>query len=191
MVWARRGPSTICLACYHPAASSTAAAGPVHFDDPCSCRLAGPHGANHVRPRPGRARGTPHLRLKPLSGDKSTAPRKLDALGDAAKLQFADCVTRYSHADWERKQKAEPACHAAMRYITIGGPSALPSDFLLCYPSHKRPSLSDIQELAGRGRLHTADDDIVLLVRDTTPPPTTSDEPVSYTHLTLPTTPYV
>ena len=46
--------------------------------------------------------------------------------------------------------------------------STLPPDFLACYPSHKRLSLSDIQELAGMGRLHTTDDDIVLLVRNPT-----------------------
>ena len=55
----------------------------------------------------------------------------------------------------------------------------LPPDSLSCYPSHERPSLSDICELAGRGRLHTTDDDIVLLVRNRTPPLTTSDEPSS------------
>ena len=59
-----------------------------------------------------------------------------------------------------------------MRYITIGWPSALPPDVLSCYPSHQRPSLSDNQELAGEGRLHTTDDDIVLLVRNPTPSPT-------------------
>ena len=66
-----------------------------------------------------------------------------------------------------------------MRYIVIGRPSAVPIDFLSCYHSHKRPSLSDIQELAGKGRLHTTDDDVVLLVRNPTPPPKTSDEPGS------------
>ena len=55
--------------------------------------------------------------------------------------------------------------------ITIRRSSALPPDFLSCYPSHQRPSLSDIQELAGKGQLHTTDDDIVLLVRNSTPPP--------------------
>ena len=66
-----------------------------------------------------------------------------------------------------------------MRYIPIGRPSALPPDFLACYPSHKRPSLSDIQELAGKGRLHSTDDDIILLVRNPTLPPTRSDKPNS------------
>ena len=107
---------------------------------------------------------TPFLRLTPPPGGTPTAPTKLDALGDVAELQFADPVVRYLHADWEREQQAEPTCYAAMRYITIGWPSALPPDFLSCYPSRKRPSLSDIQELAGTGRIHTTND-IVLLVR--------------------------
>ena len=67
-----------------------------------------------------------------------------------------------------------------MRYITIGRPSALPPDLLSCYPSHKRPSLSGIQELAGKERLHTTDDDIVLLICNPTPPPKTPDEPSSW-----------
>ena len=66
-----------------------------------------------------------------------------------------------------------------MRYVSIGRPSALSPDFLACYPSHKRPSLSDIKELAGKDRLHTTDDDIVLLVRNPTLPPTRSDKPNS------------
>ena len=78
--------------------------------------------------------GTPLLRLPPPPGDTPTAPTKLDALGDAAELQFADYVARYSHADWEREQRAEPTCHAAMRCITIGRPSALPPDFCRATP---------------------------------------------------------
>ena len=50
---------------------------------------------------------------------------------------------------------------------------------LACYLSHTRPSLSDIQELAGKGRLPTTDDDIVPLVRNPTLPSTSSDKPNS------------
>ena len=89
-------------------------------------------------------------------------------------MQFTDSGAHYSHADWEREQQAEPKCHASMHYITIGRPPALPPDFLSCYPSRKRPSFSDIQELAGTGRLQTTDD-IVLLVRNPTPPPTSAE----------------
>ena len=123
--------------------------------------------------------GAPLLRFTPSSGNTPTTPTRSGAIDDAAKLWFADSVARYSHADWKREQHAEPTCHATIRYISIGRPSALPPDVLACYPSHKRPSLSDIQELAGKGRLHTTDDDIVLLVRNPTLLPTRSDKPNS------------
>ena len=97
---ARRGPSAIFRTSYNPAASPTAAADPADRRDPCSCRLAGPHGATTVRPRPRRAcTGTPLLRLTPSPGDTPTAYTRSDALGDAAELRFADSVARYSHAD--------------------------------------------------------------------------------------------
>ena len=84
-VRARRAPSAIFQTRYNPAASPTAAAGSAHRRDPCSCRLAGPHGATTVRPRPCRAyMGTPLLRLTPSSGDTPTAYTRSDALGDAA-----------------------------------------------------------------------------------------------------------
>ena len=56
---------------------------------------------------------------------------------------------------------------------------ALPPDLLAGYPSHKRSSLSGIQELAGKGRVQTTDDDVVLLVRKPTLPPTRYDKPNS------------
>ena len=57
-----------------------------------------------------------------------------------------------------------------MRYMAISPPSVLLDDFVSCHPSHQRPSLSDIQDLADKGRLYTTDDDIALLVRNPTPP---------------------
>ena len=86
---------------------------------------------------------------------------------------------RYSHADWKREQHAEMTCYGTIRYISIDRPSALPPDFLAFYPSFNRPSISDFQVLAGKGRLHTSDDDIVLLVRNPTLRPTSSDKPNS------------
>ena len=85
--------------------------------------------------------GTPLLRLTPPLGDTTPAPPKLDALGDDDELQFADSAVRYSHADWEREQQAEPTCHVDMRYSTTGRPSALPTDVWSCYPSHNQPPL--------------------------------------------------
>ena len=91
-------------------------------------------------------------------------------------LLISSRVIRVPIGSKEQDQHAESTCHATMRYISIGRPSVLPPDSLTCYPSHKRPSLSDIQELAGNGRLHTTDDDIVLLVLNPTLPPTRSDK---------------
>ena len=102
--------------------------------------------------------GTPLLRLPSTPGDTPTAPTKLDALDDVDELQFAHSVARFSRTGWEREHQVEPTCHAAVRFITIGRPPALPPDFLSCYPSHKRFSFSDTQELANRGRIHSTDD---------------------------------
>ena len=103
--------------------------------DPCSCRLAGPHGATTVRPRPRRAyMGTPLLRLTPSLGGTPTAYTSADALRNAVELRFADSVARYSHSDWKREQHAEPTCHAMMRYVSIGRPSVLPPDIFGVLP---------------------------------------------------------
>ena len=123
--------------------------------------------------------GTPLLQLWPSPGNTLTTPTMSDAPDAAVELRFADSVARDSHADWKREQHAEPTCHATVRYISIVRPSTLPPDVLACYPLHERPSLSDILELAGKGRLHTTDDDVVLLVRNPTLPQTRSDKPSS------------
>ena len=94
----------------------------------------------------------------------------MDALGAAAELHFSDPAARYSHADWEREQDAEPTCYAVIQYILPGPVFALPTDVLARFSSHQRPSFSEIQELAGKGRLHTTDEDIAL-VRNPTPAP--------------------
>ena len=62
-----------------------------------------------------------------------------------------------------------PRHHALHHYRPAVGPAT--RLFLSCYPSHQSPSLSDIQELAGKVRLRTTDDDIALLVRNPPPPP--------------------
>ena len=123
--------------------------------------------------------GTPLLRLSSSPDVPSATKTDLDPLGAAAESQFGDSAARYSHADWAREQQAERACHAAMRYIALGRPPSLPDEFLSSFPSHQRPSFSEIQELAGKGRLHTTYHVIVLLVRQPTPqPPSDSQHPV-------------
>ena len=79
-----------------------------------------------------------------------------------AELHFGDSAACYSHA--EREQRAEPACYGAMQYIFLGQPLALPTEVIARFPSHQHPPFSEIQELAGKGRLHTTEGDIVLLV---------------------------
>ena len=69
--------------------------------------------------------GTPLLRPTPLVDDTTLVPLKLDAPDDAAELQFADSVARYSRADWKREQQAERTDHAAMRYSTVGPASRI------------------------------------------------------------------
>ena len=111
---------------------------------------------------------TPRLRLLSTPGDTPTVSTKLDTLGQVNELQFEDSA-RFSHADWEREQQAELTCLAAMRYISISRPQALPPDIVTWYLSHKRPSFSDEQELNPNGRLHKPDDDIVFPTGN--PPP--------------------
>ena len=133
---------------------------------PCSCNLA------PVRTVPipsDRDRAEPvafYILILPPSPDAPSATTAgLDALGASAELQFGESVARYSHADWAREQQAESAYHAAMRYIILGRPPALRTDFLSCFPSHQRPSFSEIQDFAGKGRLHTTGDGPIMLVR--------------------------
>ena len=57
-------------------------------------------------------------------------------------------------------------------YRPVVGPAGR---VLACHPSHKHPFLLDIQDIVGKSRPHTTDDDIVLLVRSPTLPPTKSD----------------
>ena len=59
--------------------------------------------------------GTPLLRLLPPRGVPSVTTADLGAPGPSAELQFGDSAMRYSHADWAREQRTEPACRAAMR----------------------------------------------------------------------------
>ena len=51
----------------------------------------------------------------------------------------------------------------------LGRSLALPTEVLARFSSYQRPSFSEIQELAGPGRLHTTDEGIALLVHNPTP----------------------
>ena len=123
--------------------------------------------------------GTPLFRRLPSPDVSSAKTVDLDALGAAAELELGDSAARHSHAEWARERRAEPACPATMRYIVLGRPPSLPADVLSCFPSHQRSSFSEIQERAGKGRLHTTDDGTILLVRQpTSQPPSFLQHPV-------------
>ena len=92
-----------------------------------------------------------------MQGSDGT-PAPLRERQTAAELEFYEAVERYSHADWAREQRVEPAFDAVIRYLRLGSPAALPDDFLSHIPSHKRPPLSGIRSLADKGRLHRDDD---------------------------------
>ena len=63
--------------------------------------------------------------------------------------------------------RTTPPCGTSL----LAGRQPYQTTFCQCFPSHQRPSFSEIQELAGKGWLHTTDDDVVLLVRQPTPQP--------------------
>ena len=109
------------------------------------------------------------LELSILSESPSAPKAGLDALGAAAEINSGDSAARYLHAGWESKKRTEPTCYTAIHCILLGQPLVLPTKVLARFLSHQRPPFSEIQELAGNGRLHTTDEEIVLLVRNPTP----------------------
>lgn len=117
-----------------------------------------------------KSMGAPLLGFAPPSGTQSVSTIDLDALGAAVELLFVDSAAPYSRADWEREQQAEPTRQVTKRYIAIGRSPALPPDELSGPHSHQRPSFSEVQELAGKGRLHTMQEGIVLIYRKLIPP---------------------
>ena len=69
----------------------------------------------------------------------------------------------------EREKLAEPTCYAAIQYVLLGRPLALPAEVLARFPSHQCPPFWEILEVAGEGHPHSIDEDIVLHVRNPTP----------------------
>ena len=113
--------------------------------------------------------GVPLLGFSTPSESPSAHTADLDVLGAATELHLCDSAARYSHADWEREQRAEPTRYAAISYILPGRLLALPIETFARFLSHQRPPFSEIHELLGKGRLHTTDEGIALLVRNPTP----------------------
>ena len=59
--------------------------------------------------------GLPLFGLSTPSESPSAPATDLDALGAAAELHFGGSAARYSHAEWEREQRAEPTFYAAIQ----------------------------------------------------------------------------
>ena len=79
---------------------------------------------------------------------------------------------------WAREQRAELDCDAAIWYLLPGRPPVLPDNFFLHLEPHKRPPLSEVSSLAGKGRAYTDDNGILLFQRKLTlPAPVCSDKP--------------
>ena len=137
-----------------PRRSPTAAAGSVHSGAPCSCRLAGLHGANSVRPRPRRACGNSTVTAHASSWRNADCTYK--RYRPLATL--LNCSLLISSGDIYMPIESENS-RLSRHVMPQGVTSPLPPDVLSCFPSHKHPSISDTQELDGKGRLHTTDDD--------------------------------
>ncbi len=140
-----------------------------------------------IRSPPAAAAAAATEPTAPLLGVQSSAtvpPVALPEEPTPAELEFRESVERYSHADWAREQRAEPACEAAIRYLLMGSPPVAPEDFLSHIPSQKRPPMSEIRSLTDKGRLHRDDDGTILLVRKPTPAANDSaDKPRSLPHI--------
>ena len=84
----------------------------------------------------------------------------------AATKQLSNILLSYSHCNWDKAQRADPRCDATRRYIQLGRPDPPPPRSLCDHlPSHKRPEIAEITDLAAKGRLLGGDDDTILLVR--------------------------
>ena len=83
----------------------------------------------------------------------------------AAAEQLSNILLSYSHRDWDHAQRADPLCDATRRYIQLGRPNPSPRSLCNHLPSHTRPDIADITDLAAKGRLLEGDDDTILFGR--------------------------
>ena len=73
---------------------------------------------------------TPLLRLPPPTNVPPVTNTDMDALGAATEFHVGEPKERYLDADWAQEQQVKPACNAAMIYIALGRPEALPACLL-------------------------------------------------------------
>ena len=88
-----------------------------------------------------------------------------DKTSTVAEQQLSHTLLSYSHSDSDRAQRTDPPCDAARRYIQLGRPNPFPRSLCDHLPSHTRPEITDIADLAAKGRLLQGDHDSTLLVR--------------------------
>ena len=106
----------------------------------------------------------PDLQPDPPPPTAPLHPRVPDLEVQAAAAHFSNTLLNYSHSDWEQAQREDPLCDATRRYIQLGCPRPLPTSLCDHIPSHQRPDLADILDLAAKGRLIQGDHDTKLLV---------------------------
>ena len=119
-------------------------------------RLTSPH----PPPGPNSQMGNPTTTTSPI--EQHPTPGN-DIL--AAADQLSNALLSYSHGDWDQAQRVDPLCDATRRYIKLGSPNPPPLSLCDHLPSHTRPEIADIIDLASKGRLLRGDDDTTLLVR--------------------------
>ena len=88
-----------------------------------------------------------------------------DKTSTLAEQQLSNTLLSYSHSDWDKARRADPLCDVTRRYIQLGRPNPLPRPLCDHLPSHRRPEIDNITDLATKGRLLQGDHDSILLVR--------------------------
>ena len=96
----------------------------------------------------------PHMDHPPPVAPRAQQDATLDGeTGTIAEQQLYNALLGYSHSEWDRAQLADPLWNAARRYIQLDRPNPLPRSFCDHLPSHMRPEIIDIADLAAKGRL--------------------------------------
>ena len=119
----------------------------------------------HASPRPTPAPNLQSDHSPPVAPPVLQITAAPDNDASAAAGHLSNTLLSYSHRGWEQAQRVDPRCDATRRYIPLGSPN--PPSPTLCdhLPSHTRPEIANIADLAVEGRLLQGDDDTILLVR--------------------------
>ena len=108
------------------------------------------------RPTPSHTTTAPNPRVDhspPVALPARQGATPDDNTSAAAEKQLYNTLLSYSHSDWDRTERADPLCDATPRYIQLGRPNPLPRCLCDRLPSHTRPEIAGIADLAAKGRL--------------------------------------